>query len=95
MVTRAQVLDEAKEIVTGDRQNTYGDALDNFSDIARLWSAYLQTDIGAEDVACMMALFKIARIQGSCYGHIDSWIDAIGYLSLGAEIARVGVSDND
>ena len=95
MVTRAQVLDEAKKIVTGDRQNTYGDALDNFSDIARLWSAYLQTDIGAEDVACMMALFKIARIEGSHYGHLDSWVDAIGYLALGAEIARVEVSDND
>lgn len=95
MVTRDHVLDQAKEIVTGDRQETYGDALDNFSDIARLWSAYLQTDIGAEDVACMMALFKIARIQGSHYGHLDSWVDAIGYLALGAEIARVGVYDDD
>lgn len=95
MVTRSQVLDEAKEIVTGDRQNTYGDALDNFSDIARLWSAYLQTDIGAEDVAIMMALFKLARVQASHYLHLDSWIDAIGYLSLGAEIARVGVPDEE
>lgn len=93
-MVREQILDKAKEIICGDRQYTYGDALDNFSDIARLWSAYLQTDIGAEDVACMMALFKIARIQGSHYGHLDSWVDAIGYLAIGAELSRAGVFVN-
>ena len=38
--TRAEILDAAKKIVTGDREKQYGSPEDNFGVIARLWSAY-------------------------------------------------------
>ena len=37
----ADLLDEAKRIVTGARQQTYGHPEDNFQCIAELWSSYL------------------------------------------------------
>ena len=36
---RGTVLDEAKIIINGERQDQYGDPEDNFALIARLWSA--------------------------------------------------------
>ena len=37
------------------------------------------------DVAIMMTLFKVARLQGNPK-HIDSWVDACGYMSCGCEM---------
>ena len=84
---RADVLDEAKRIVTGDRENSYGGPEESFGKIARLWSAYLGEDIGPQDVAVMMVLLKVARLTGSEYLSMDSWIDIAGYAACGAEIA--------
>lgn len=93
--TRAEILDAAKRIVTGDREKQYGSPEDNFAVIARFWEVYLSercTDGGAEvtlnpdDVAMLMALMKVARIiTGTFKG--DSYIDACGYLACAAEIA--------
>lgn len=71
----------------------YGEPEDNFSDIAKLWSSYLDIDIGPEDVAIMMCLFKIARLKSSCYESKDSWVDLIGYAACGGEIALRGTED--
>lgn len=43
-MTKAEILDKAKDIVTGDRQNAYGEVEDNFERIANLWNAYLGID---------------------------------------------------
>ncbi len=86
-MTRIEFLEEASQCINGDRNAQYGEPEDNFSNIAKLWSAYLDIDIGAEDVAFMMCLFKVARLKGSCYQSKDSWIDLIGYAACGGEIA--------
>ena len=86
-MTRKEFLAEAEKCVCGDRSLQYGEPEDNFNTIAKLWSAYLDTDLGAEDVAIMMCLFKIARLKGSCYESKDSWVDLIGYAACGGEIA--------
>lgn len=92
---REEVLREAKRIITTDRNNAYGEPEDNFSTIAALWETYIKTRcvgvvsgvaIFAEDVAVLMALLKIARIA-SGREHSDNWIDAIGYMACGGEIA--------
>lgn len=83
---RAEVLDKAKEIVTKDRQNQYGEAENNFQRIADMWSAYLQTKITANDVSMMMTLLKIARIKGGNF-KADSFIDACGYVACGYQIS--------
>ena len=90
-ITRIELLDLANECVCGDRNLQYGE--DNFSSIAKLWSSYLDIDIGSEDVAIMMCLFKIARLKSSCYESKDSWVDLIGYAACGGEIALRGAED--
>lgn len=84
--TRAEILDAAKKIVTGDREKQYGKPEDNFAVIAEFWTTYIGHPISSEDVAIMMALLKIARIRSGNY-KTDSFIDGVGYLSLAAEIA--------
>lgn len=87
---RATILDKAKKCVCGDREQDYGSPAENFRTIANLWIDYLQgtgqpVDITPRDVAVMMSLVKIARIT-SGKAKEDNWIDACGYLALGAEI---------
>ena len=84
--TRAAILDAAKKIVTGDREQQYGKPEDNFAVIAEFWTTYTGHPISSEDVAVMMALLKIARIRSGNY-KADSFVDGVGYLSLAAEIA--------
>lgn len=92
-MTRTEALAAAQTCICGDRDRQYGAPEENFDRIAALWSVYLDEEIGPEDVACMMTLFKIARLQGSGYASRDSWVDAIGYMACGAEIATEGTGD--
>lgn len=84
--TRAEILDTAKRIVTGDREKQYGSPEDNFSVVARFWSTYAGREFTPVDVAMMMTLLKVARIKTGHY-KADSYIDACGYLACAAEIA--------
>lgn len=84
--TRAEILDAAKKIVTGDREKQYGSPEDNFSVVARFWSTYAGREFTPVDVAMMMTLLKVARIKTGHY-KADSYIDACGYLACAAEIA--------
>jgi hypothetical protein len=84
-VNRADILDTAKEYVTKDRAATHGDAERNFGLIAAYWSAHLNKNITAHDVAVMMTLLKLARMKSNP-AHIDSAVDAAGYSALAGEI---------
>lgn len=79
------IADEAVKVINGERQDQYGVPENNFALIASLWSAYLGIKVTASDVAQMMVLFKIARKKGGA-GSRDTFVDAVGYLLLGAEI---------
>jgi len=85
-MNRSECLDKAKEIVNGARQENYGSPEKNFANIALYWSVYLSRDIKPTDVALMMVLMKLARLQNKP-DHDDSWIDIAGYAANGAEIA--------
>lgn len=83
---RLQTLDEAKRIVSTDRNQDYGDPEDNFRMIGDLWSVYLGgTRIEPHDVAAMMILMKVARITTSPT-KADHWVDAAGYAGCGGGI---------
>lgn len=93
--TRAEILDAAKKIVTGEREKQYGSPEDNFAVIARFWEVYLsercvgggaEVTLNPDDVAMLMTLMKVARIMTGTFKE-DSYIDACGYLSCAAEIA--------
>ena len=58
-----EFLKTADNLVKGDRDKDYGDKTENHKNIARLWSAYLDTKVEAHDVAIMMSLLKIARTK--------------------------------
>lgn len=91
---REDLLDVAKEITKGHREEHYGSPEDNFQNIANLWSTYLHDKvISAEDVAVMMILMKAARLK-SDITHVDSWIDIAGYAACGCEIVTKGKVDN-
>ena len=84
-MTKEEFIYKARDIITTDRNNEYGEAEDSFAVIADMWTAYLQTNVKPEDVAAMMVLMKVARMS---HGYkADNWIDIIGYAALGGEIA--------
>lgn len=84
---RKEAIAEVQSCVCRDRQSTYGDAEDNFANIAKMWSVYTGTTFKAQDVAAMMILVKIARMRSSP-DHRDNWIDAAGYAVCGAGIVK-------
>ena len=85
--TPKSILDEAKDIIYGDREKTYGAPDKNLVAIAGYWSNHLLTrfgvyhDVTGADVCIMMTLLKAARL-GNDVTHRDSLVDAVGYLAL-------------
>lgn len=88
-----QICREAAELVNGPRNVDYGDALDNFSETAALWTTVLGpvlregAQISAEQVALCLDQVKTARLIHNL-DHRDSWVDKVGYSALGGGIAR-------
>jgi len=86
-VETKSVLDDAKDIIYGDREKTYGAPDKNLVAIAGYWSNHLLTRFGVfheitgADVCVMMTLLKAARL-GNNLTHRDSLVDAVGYLAL-------------
>ena len=80
-----EFLSEASRLVGVDREKDYGDKVDNHNNIARLWSAYLDVEVKAHDVAIMMALLKMARTK---LGKVskDTYIDMAAYSAIAGEI---------
>jgi len=91
-MNRDDILQEAMHCITVDRAATHGDAEDSFASIAQLWDWFLhnrsipEADLLPEDVAMMMALFKIGRIAGN-RTHEDNYVDLAGYAALAGEIS--------
>jgi hypothetical protein len=85
-MTRALVLDTAKQAVTVDRASTHGNPETTFDLIARLWSARLDQHITPDMVCLMMIDLKTARAQMNP-GHFDNWVDIAGYAACGGELA--------
>ena len=55
------VLQEAQRLVYGDRQQSYGHPLDDFTRTAQMWSAILGWKVTAEQVGLCMCAVKISR----------------------------------
>ena len=79
------VLEEANQIIYGDREQTYGKPSKNLDTIAKMWNAYLlaveNRSLNAKDVAVMMVLLKSARLANQ-QTHRDSVVDICGYAAL-------------
>ena len=83
---KREILERAIALITGDREEDYGEAHKNFSDIAALWSVVLGVDVQSWQVAACMSQLKLARAIKTPT-HVDSWVDMAGYVGLAAELA--------
>lgn len=64
-------------IADTDRMADYGHPLDNFTRIAKMWSAILNTHISPEQVGLCMIAVKVGR---ECHKHkADNLTDIAGY----------------
>lgn len=83
---RGKILQEAIDIINGERQDQYGDPEDSFQTIASYWSIYLglADPLCPKDVALMMVLFKLAR--ESHQGNRDNLVDGAGYLGIAGDL---------
>lgn len=81
------ILDDAKAIIYGDREKTYGEPSKNLTKIAELWTAYSGVKFNANDVCMMMILLKVARLTNDST-HRDSLTDLCGYAALMERIQK-------
>ncbi len=88
---RRAVIDEISGCVCRDRQNSYGDAEDNFRNIADLANVVLQQKLAQPldelDVALFSACIKMARTVGS-REYPDNYVDLGGYAVCAAGIIK-------
>lgn len=81
------ILEDAQEILDGDRERTYGNPAFTLETIAEFWMKFLERKHGVlvallpEDIATMMMLLKISRLMKSP-DHRDSLVDIAGYAGL-------------
>ena len=81
---RNQIIEEALELINGDRADQYGDCLENFENIAVGWSRILRVKVRAYQVPLFEDWTKTCRIIQT-WDHQDSWRDKCGYPPLGWE----------
>lgn len=82
------ILQEASELINGDRAQDYGPVTENFQRIANLWTDYIGPEdwqFSANDVAMMMILVKMSRLATGGY-HRDSLVDVAGYAALAEKV---------
>ena len=88
---KADLLQEASDLVTGPRAKDYGDATINHMRIADMWNVWLNNRSWAHhgvvtpyDVSMMMSLVKFARCQQQ--PNHDSHVDIAGYSAVSEDI---------
>ena len=89
MPLRIEVLEEAQHLITNDRNEDYGDPGSNFQCIADMWTAYLDHKIEPHDVAALMILVKLSRVQSSP-GKRNNTLFAIGTKMKLAQVPNWG-----
>ena len=67
------------------RGKDYGSPESNLGRTAALWSAYLGTEITAEQVCICMALVKVSRMAAG--RKEDNYLDAQAYITLARELS--------
>ena len=82
---RNQIIEEAKDLINGDRAEIYGDCLENFTNIAAGWSVILGVKVEPFQVPLCDDWEKTCRIVQTP-DHKDSWRDKVGYPPLGWEV---------
>lgn len=91
---RKEILETAARIICGERMDQYGRPEDSFKTIADYWSLWKGVQFTPHDVAMMMALLKVARVQTGTQKD-DSYVDLCGYAAIAGEIALKGGQNHE
>ena len=91
----AEIATKAASLVSGEREQTHGTKVENFDNIAHLWNAWLYVRfgrginvwLGGHDVAKLMALLKIARMESGTF-NADDFVDCAGYAAIAGELSQ-------
>ena len=92
---KGEILEQAKKLISKNREEQHGDAYKNHSQIADLWSVFLDDklkpmkEITPGDVAVMMCLLKISRSTMGDF-NIDDFVDGAAYMAIAGEMNDVG-----
>ncbi|SME89325.1 DUF6378 domain-containing protein [Desulfovibrio gilichinskyi] len=94
-IGRGSILDKAKVIINGERQDQYGNPEDSFKTIAAFWTPYLRSrgllkedrELTPKDVAMLMVLLKIGR--ESQQEKLDNLVDLAGYAGIAGDMSHV------
>ena len=94
---RTTVLEEANSLIVGQRNDDYDHPLDNFTRIAKIWSAILGIEVTYRQVALCMDGVKLAR--EAFKPKRDNRVDGPGYwgaldMAINEEERRANVSVN-
>ena len=77
---RVSILEEALEILEGERDSDYGDPVANFNRISRIASSILNETITPEQCVVVMMAVKLSREQ---YKHKrDNLVDLVAYTEI-------------
>ena len=90
MMNRDKILLEAQRLINTERQEVYGPALENHTDIKAMWQVVFdrcEGELKPHHVALMMALLKICRVCRT-ETHMDSFVDAAAYIALSGEMSQ-------
>ena len=88
---KEEILIKAAELISSKRQDTHGDCFKNHSQIADLWSVFLDDklkpmkEITPGDVAIMMCLLKISRSTMGDF-NLDDFVDGAAYMAIAGEM---------
>lgn len=87
---RERVLETAASLTSSDRNETYGDCLENHQAFGELlswwdkWSGNLECKHGSHNAAIVHVLTKLTRIAVGRF-HRDNYIDGAAYLAIACE----------
>lgn len=71
------ILEEAQELVNGDRGRAYGHPILDFTRTSKMWSVILDADVSPQQVGLCMIALKLSR---ECNKHNrDNVLDIAGY----------------
>lgn len=86
-MSKRQSTEEILNSILNEREKEYGDALENFEKIGKIWGALLGLDkpIPPYQVALLMDSLKTVRVFKTPQ-HTDSWVDKLGYIKHAIEI---------
>jgi hypothetical protein len=98
IVKATDIAAKAAELIGGDREQTHGTKQENFANIAALWNAWMDIrfgpggglagDLTGADVAKLMALLKLARMESGNFNPDDA-VDACGYAAIAGELGAL------